>query len=303
MNEEKDRLLNEAVALLALTKSASTTSSYSDWIYRFIRFQGKKTVRAWTSKDIADFIKFLSLECGLSTSSCNQALYALRFFYATIVGKRPAHCQAFTAVSDSAKGRLSFLSHADWQKLEAELNGMVHTIACLMYGSGLRLQECTHLLEEDVDFDRSYIHIRPNGQYSGRHTVLPNRLIDPLRSLITHNSILRRSHGDKISPSAACPNYLFFRLDPNCSRQGPKPFSSIKVRKAIADGMRKAGLPDQLTCNSLRQGFMYRLLERGLDAQLITRLMGYKTAQSVLQHKKRLEAQITLYLESPLDKA
>jgi integrase len=49
-------------------------------------------------------------------------------------------------------------------------------MASLLYGSGLRLNECTHLRAKDVDFERLEITVRDGRGRRDRMTMLPQSL-------------------------------------------------------------------------------------------------------------------------------
>jgi site-specific recombinase XerD len=54
-------------------------------------------------------------------------------------------------------------------------------MADLMYGSGLRVLECTELRVKDLNFDRGEIRVRDGKSRRDRVTMLPVRLREPLR--------------------------------------------------------------------------------------------------------------------------
>ena len=54
----------------------------------------------------------------------------------------------------------------------------------LMYGSGLRIRECCRLRVKDVDLERRQLAVRSGKGDQDRVTVLPERLVEPLRRQI-----------------------------------------------------------------------------------------------------------------------
>jgi integrase len=75
--------------------------------------------------------------------------------------------------------------------LLAELQGTTWLMAMLTYGSGLRLLECLRLRVKDVDFHYRQLLVRDAKGQKDRVTMLPNSLIDPMR---THLARIRRLH-------------------------------------------------------------------------------------------------------------
>ena len=69
------------------------------------------------------------------------------------------------------------------------LQGVYSLIACLLYGTGMRLMECMTLRVTDVDFGRREIVIREGQGGRGRRTMLPLSLMAPLRE---HLAVARK---------------------------------------------------------------------------------------------------------------
>ncbi len=54
-------------------------------------------------------------------------------------------------------------------------------MANLLYGAGLRLKECLRLRVKDLDFGYKQIIVRDGKGGKDRFTILPNKLVEPLR--------------------------------------------------------------------------------------------------------------------------
>jgi integrase len=65
-----------------------------------------------------------------------------------------------------------------------QLRGRLWLIASLMYGGALRLDECLGLRIKDVDFGRRVLVVSDGKGRKDRETVLPSKLVDPLRRQI-----------------------------------------------------------------------------------------------------------------------
>lgn len=76
--------------------------------------------------------------------------------------------------------------------LLAQLDGVVWLMASLMYGAGLRLDECVTLRVKDVHLDRGELTIRRGKGGADRVTMLPAVLRARLRS---HLDTVRAEHG------------------------------------------------------------------------------------------------------------
>ena len=64
-------------------------------------------------------------------------------------------------------------------------------IGVLLYGSGLRLEECLELRVKDIDFDRRQVVVRRGKGQKDRVTLLPTAVVEPLRR---HLADVRRLH-------------------------------------------------------------------------------------------------------------
>ena len=64
----------------------------------------------------------------------------------------------------------------------AELDGVVGLMLRLIYGSGLRVSECTHLRVKDHDFEQGLGHGARKQGDKDRTTLLPGWLIGPLKA-------------------------------------------------------------------------------------------------------------------------
>jgi integrase len=73
------------------------------------------------------------------------------------------------------------LSREEVSRLRAALDPQFSTLATLLYGAGLPLNECLRLRIKDVDFDRDFIVVREGKGGNGRIVMLPRPLDVALR--------------------------------------------------------------------------------------------------------------------------
>jgi len=189
------RLLDRVrVALRTLHYSARTEKAYVGWIRRFILFHGKRHPEAMGEPEIGAFLSSLATEVKVAASTQNQALAALLFLYQEVLGhelrwmgglvhaKRPAHVPVVLTPAEAAT-------------LLAGLTGPAALVGSLLYGAGLRLLEALRLRVKDVDFERRELIVRRGKGQKDRHTVLPGKLLDPLRD---HLARVRSSHATDV---------------------------------------------------------------------------------------------------------
>ena len=122
----------------------------------------------------------------------NQALSALLFLYERVLSKdigrivRGSHAKMPTRVP-------VVLSVGEVRAVLAELNGTVWLAGALLYGAGLRLQECLELRVKDVDFERREITIRRGKGQKDRRVMLPDAVRDRLTDHLERVRALHRA--------------------------------------------------------------------------------------------------------------
>ena len=148
--------------------SRRTEVAYVGWIRRFIGFHRKAHPSTLGAPDIAAFLTWLATERHVSASTQNQALAALLFLYERVLHTRVG--QGEHVVRAKQPLRLPVvLSRQAVANVLSQLDGVKWIIAMLLYGSGLRLEECLELRVKDVDFDRHQNNVRRGkGQRTGR---------------------------------------------------------------------------------------------------------------------------------------
>jgi site-specific recombinase XerD len=132
--------------------SYRTEKTYVHWIRRFILFHGKRHPREMGAAEVERFLTSLAVERKVSASTQNQALSAVLVLY-----------------RDVLEMELPWLDGVQW------------LVASLLYGSGLRIQECLQLRVKDVSLDRGELLVRDGKGQKDRVTVLPSALVPHLR--------------------------------------------------------------------------------------------------------------------------
>ncbi len=117
----------------------------------FAGYPGSKTPGQITSDDIQQYLSYLAVERKVSTSTQNQALNALVFFYRQVLNKDLGEHE-LDAVRANYKRKLPVvLTRKEIQSNFAQLSGTCKTMAMLIYGCGIRLQECFELRRHNME--------------------------------------------------------------------------------------------------------------------------------------------------------
>jgi site-specific recombinase XerD len=139
--------------------SYRTEEAYVGWIKRFIFFHHKRHPAEMGKAEITQFLTALAVERHVSASTQNQALAAVLFLYQHVLGCDPGWLDDI--VRAKRPQRLPVvLTRAEVGALLAALKGVRWMMTMLLYGSGLRLEECLRLRVKDVEFTRNEIVVR-----------------------------------------------------------------------------------------------------------------------------------------------
>ncbi len=152
--------------------SRRTETTYVDWIRRFIIFHHKKHPSTMGAPEIAAFLSWLATGRRVSSSTQNQALSALLFLYRHVL-----HIE-IGALEHVPRAKMPLrlpvvLSLEEVETILTHVQGTMWMVVALLYGAGLRLQECLELRVKDLDFDQHQIVVRRGKGQKDRVTMLP----------------------------------------------------------------------------------------------------------------------------------
>ena len=95
------------------------------------------------------------------------------------------------------------LAREEVKAILEQMTGVVRLMAELMYGSGLRVNECMTLRVKDIDFSGGVLNVRSGKGGKDRTTLLPERLHAPLKQQLLRVAELHKqdlSHGAGLAP-------------------------------------------------------------------------------------------------------
>lgn len=283
--------------------SRRTEEAYTYWIRRYIVFHGKKHPSGMGTNEISAFLTWLAVRQCVSASTQNQALSVLLFLYREILRfdigpiDQPPRARTPTRLP-------VVLSREEVALVLKGLRGTVWIIAMLLYGSGLRLQECLDARVKDVDFDRHQLLVRRGKGQKDRRTMLPERVEAALRSHLAgvkrlHERDLADGFGRVVLPFALDRKYpnastdwawqFVFPAGRICRDQHFGPPSRYHlhesvVQKAVARAARHAALTKQVGCHTFRHSFATHLLEDGYDIRTVQELLGHADVSTTMMY-------------------
>lgn len=202
----------------------------------------------------------------------------------------------------TAKRLPTVLTRAEVQSVLANLSGTRWLMVRLLYGAGLRLNECLSLRVKDVDLAGAKLVVRQGKGNKDRVTLLPRTLIAPLREHIErlramHMADLASGLGEAPLPQALAGKYpnggnlwawqfVFpssqLCRDPYTGRTVPFHVHEKTLQRAVKDAVRRAQIGKPVGCHTLRPAFATHLLEAGHNIRVVQQLMGHKDVETTM---------------------
>lgn len=299
--------------------SLQTEKTYIQWIRQFVAFHGNRNPERMGSDEVRAFLTHLAVERRVAASTQNVALSALLFLYRNVYDVEEFDLQG----SERARRpqRLpTVLLREEVTALLAQLDGVYWRIGLLLYGSGLRLQECLSLRVKDVKFDARQIVVRQGKGDKDRLTVLPVAATEPLQRQLEKVRLLWQTDGRDGAAPVALPGALESKyphagrewacqwifpaaklsLDPRSARVRRHHILPDSVQKAMKRAMKAAKLSTTASCHTLRHSFATHLLEAGADIRTVQELLGHQNVSTTMIYTHVLNRP-GLAVRSPLD--
>lgn len=281
--------------------SMRTEECYIYWIKRFIFFHGKRHPAELGATHVTAYLNHLATQGKVSASTQNQALAALLFLYREILEMRLPWLEGLTRAKHSRR-LPTVLTQTEAKRLISTLEGTKWLMVTLLYGSGLRLNECLGLRVKDIDFERRQILVRDGKGGKDRVTLLPTRAIDPLLAHLErvkqlHASDLAAGLGEAALPFALARKYpragyewgwqFVFPSKTICNnpytgRQTRYHVHEKTLQRAVQSAARSAHIHKPVSCHCFRHSFATHLLENGIDIRTIQELMGHKDVSTTM---------------------
>jgi len=160
--------------------SIRTEEAYVQWVKRFILFHGKRHPAQMGEAEVSAFLTHLAVEGQVAAATQNQALNALVFLYRNVLDRPLGEFAGIVRAKRPPRVPV-VLTLAEVSRILRALKGLYWLIACLQYGSGLRLLESVRLRVKDLDFEHRAIVVRDGKGGKDRVVTLPDELVVPLK--------------------------------------------------------------------------------------------------------------------------
>jgi len=300
--------------------SARTEEAYVRWVWRFLRANRMRHPARLGEAEVARFLTTLAQRELVSASTQNQAAAALLFLYREVLGRDVERWKGVVRAKEP--GRLPVvLTREEVRAVLGCLRGAPRMVGFLLYGSGLRLQECLELRVKDVDFGRGEIRVRRGKGQQDRVTILPAA---GRAALKRHLGRVRGRHREDLAAGAGytdLPGALGTKL-PGASREWPWQYvfpagrlhedprtgrrcrghlHPSAVQRAVRAAARRSGISKRATCHTFRHSFATHLLENGYDIRTVQELLGHRDVRTTMIYTHVLNRG-AFGVQSPIDR-
>jgi len=299
--------------------SLRTERAYVNWIKQYFFFHSKHCPEDMGEKEITMFLSHLAVNRNVSTSTQNQAMCAIVFLYKYILKKDLSEFENIRWAKRYKHLPVVFTRN-EVARILAELSGIYKLMAMLMYGAGLRLNECLDLRVKDIDFDYQQVIVRNGKGSKDRITVLPEVVIEPLRRQVEsvvkiHQKDIQNGYDSVYMPYALerkYPNagktigwhFLFpakdLSVDPRTGIVRRHHVLDATLQRAVKTAISKAGIHKHGGCHTFRHSFATHLLEDGVNIRTVQELLGHKSVETTMIYTHVMDKG-KLGIKSPID--
>ncbi|MGB5178786.1 MAG: integron integrase [Gammaproteobacteria bacterium] len=299
--------------------SPRTASSYVYWCRQFIFFHHKRHPKDMGKAELEAFLNYLVTQRHLSASSQSQALNALFFMYKQVLEIEPGWLDNLARVKRK-QFLPTVLSANEVREVLSKMKGTPKLMAKLIYGTGMRVSECTQLRIKDIDFDLKTITVRHGKGGKDRTTLLPKILVDPLQNHLL--GVMSRHKDDCLKGAGYVPlpgalykkypkaaqslgwQYVFassaIRLWPQTGQNVRWHCSTSTPQRAFRRALEDTSITKHASIHTLRHCFATHLLQNGTDLRTIQTLLGHRNIKTTMIYTHIIKAEQNT--QSPLDR-
>jgi integrase/recombinase XerD len=237
--------------------STRTNESYLALLELFFKYYNEKDPLDISMDEVSEFVYDFIVTNGYSVSYQNQMISAIKTYY-RISGKKKIDLELIERPRRSRALPKVFSKEEVKRILNSTRNTKHKLLLWIIYSCGLRRSEATNIRLNDLDRDRSVLHIREGKGRVDRIVPVSGKVWDKLDEYI-----------DGFHPV----NYLF-------EGQSGGRYSVESVYRVFKDALYKAGIKKDVGVHSLRHSYATHLHETGLDIRYIQELLGHRSSRT-----------------------
>ena len=221
---------------------------------------------------------------GVSATSMNAAVSALRFFFSVTLGRREA-ADWMTTVREPRRLPVVLSPEEVGRLLDAAPGLKYRAALSVAYGAGLRASEVVSLKVSDIDRERMVIRVEQGKGRKDRYAMLS----EPLLALLRAWWLAARDRGVMLPAG-----WLFPGQNP------VNPLTTRQLNRAFHGAREAAGIDKHVSLHTLRHCFATLLLEQKVDIRVIQVLLGHKKLDTTARYSQ-VAATTLRAVKSPLE--
>jgi integron integrase len=300
--------------------SPKTLKSYRAWLYRFYSFVGETPPEQLGKQEVSRFLTHLATVDQVSAATQNQALNALLFVYKHVLRRKLTLLKNVTRAKRKPYIPV-VLSRAEIDRIIAQLSPPYSLIVKLLYGCGLRLNECLNLRIQDLNLDMAILTIHNGKGQKDRTLPIPQVIAAELNEQLQticqqHQQDLQEGYQGVFLPHQLEQKYknahqqlswqwLFpakqLTLIPETQQLRRYHLHETHVQRAIHRAVKLACIPKRATAHSFRHSFASHLLAANYDLKTIQEMMGHSDIRTTLIYTHTVRSTTLKEPKSPLD--
>ncbi len=289
----------ESIRIMCLRRGYSprTASAYQYWVKRFILFHQKRHPSELGKREIENYLDRMAV-ANYSSVSQSAALHALLFTYRYVL-ESPVAELTFTRIEKRYRQIPIVLSREEVATLLGRLTGQSRLMLSLIYGTGMRLNECLSLRVQDVDLVYNVLRVAQGKGRKDRLIPLPKSLNAELASHRRDHKSLHIEDCQKGGGGVYLPDRLPLKY-PSANKEWrwQYVFPSSQTREDctgqqvrwhhspsyLQKAVRAATLDfsKRVTPHMLRHCFATHLLESGTNIRVIQELLGHSSLETTM---------------------
>jgi integrase/recombinase XerD len=253
-----------------------TQQVYASWVARLVS-KTRVLPEQLSEVQVRRYLAELS-QAGLSASTLNQAISAVRFFFNAVLHREwPVELRY-----QRAPQRVPVtMSGEEVGRLLAKVPGLRERAAMeIAYAAGLRLNEVLHLKVTDIDSEQMIVRVEQGKGKKDRNVMLSPALLETLRAY------WRQSR----------PRVWLFP-----GQAGERPLHATVLQRAFQQAKQEARISKPVSFHSLRHSFATHLLESGVNVRTIQALLGHRSLATT-QRYMHVAGDYLRTTKSPLDR-
>lgn len=255
-----------------------TVKCYSSMLLQFLKAYNYRNFEDISNEEIRMFLHGLSKNTKISTSTINQYINALKFYYLDVLRRDIPPDIIYRPKTPSLLPKV-----LDPDQIGAIINSIGNIkhkcIIAIEYSAGLRISEVIDLKVNQLNFKKGEICIFAQKGQKERISLLAQNLQEWLKEYFK-----------QYKPK----DYLFE------GATGGR-YSQSSVREILKKSLKIAGIELKATNHWLRHSFATDLLEHGTDIRYIQDLLGHKDIKTTLRYT-HVSDQKRRSIQSPLDR-